>query len=284
MGYSGENSRTNRMPQKNRNPDVILPPRPSILVDIQREMNKTHPDLHKIAEQIAGDIVLAAAILKTVNSPFYGLRNKVTSTVDAVKMLGFSRTSQLVAAISVRQSVPLPEELNYFWDDMMSIATMEASLAKHLLLNTDMAYLMGLFHDCAIPLMAVKFPDYLKVRKAFKDENMCLIDSENTQYAMNHAQLGSLFARSWYLPDPLIQAIRFHHHDSSLFSTSIDRDALTLIAIHLIVDNIHDTVVGNVATHYPEMKPKIMEFMNLDDHQYQILTDIALDSINQPNS
>lgn len=272
------------MPRKNRNLDVVLPPRPSILVDIQQEMNKTHPELHRIAEHIAGDIVLAAAILKTVNSPFYGLRNKVTSTVDAVKMLGFTRTSQLVAAIAVRQSVPLPTELTYFWDDMMRVAIMEASIARHLLLNTDMAYLMGLFHDCAIPLMAVKFPDYLKVRKAFNDENMCVIDFENDQYAMNHAQLGSLFARSWYLPDPLIQAIRFHHHDSSLFNTGIDRDALTLIAIHLIVDNIHDTLIGNVPSQHPQMKPKIMEFMNLDDHQYQVLTDIALDSVNQVDS
>lgn len=267
------------MPQHNRNLDVVLPPRPSILVGIQQEMNKAHPELHRIAEHIAGDIVLAATILKTVNSPFYGLRNKVTSAIDAVKMLGFARTSQLVAAISVRQSVPLPEELNYFWDDMMSLAIMQASIAKYLHLNTDMAYLMGLFHDCAIPLMAVKFPDYLKVRKAFKDENMCVVDFEDSQYAMNHAQLGSLFARSWYLPDSLIQAIRYHHHDSSLFSTSIGRDALTLIAIHLIVDNIHDSLVGNVATDYPKMKPKIMKFMNLDDDQYQVLTDIALDSV-----
>jgi HD-like signal output (HDOD) protein len=271
------------MPRKNRNIDVVLPPQPSILVDIQQEMNKPHPDLHKIAEHIANDIVLAAAILKTVNSPFYGLRNKVTSTVDAVKMFGFMRTSQLVAAISVRQSVPLPAELNYFWDDMMHVAIMEASIASHLLLNTDMAYLMGLFHDCAIPLMAVKFPDYLKVRKAFNGENMSVIDFEDDQYAMNHAQLGSLFARSWYLPDPLIQAIRFHHHDSSLFSTGISHDALTLISIHLIVDNIHDTLIGNVTSQYSQIKPKIMEFMNLDDRQYQILTDIALDSVNQTN-
>ena len=113
---------------------------------------------------------------------------------------------------------------------------------------------------------------------------MCVIDSENSQYAMNHAQLGSLFARSWYLPDPLIQAIRFHHHDSSLFTARIDHETLALIAIHLIVDNIHDTLVGNVAIHYPKIKPKIMEFMNLNDHQYQILTDIALDSVNQTNS
>ena len=272
------------MPQHSRNLDVVLPPRPSILVDIQQEMNRPHPELYRIAELIAGDIVLAAAMLKTVNSPFYGLRNKVTSTVDAVKLLGFARTSQQVAAISVRQNVPLPDELSYFWDDMTRLAIMESSIAKYLHLNADMAYLMGLFHDCAIPLMAVKFPDYLKVRKAFKDENMCAIEVENAQYAMNHAQLGSLFARSWYLPDPLIQAIRFHHHDSSLFSSGIGHEALTLIAIHLIVDDINDTLVGNVATHYPQMKPKIIEFMNLDDHQYQILTDIALDSVNQTNS
>lgn len=274
---------TNCMPQNNRNPDVVLPPRPSILVNIQQEMNKAHADLHKIAELIAGDIVLAAAILKTVNSPFYGLQNKVTSTVDAVKMLGFTRTSQLVAAISVRQSVPLPEELNHFWDDMMRIAIMEASITKYLHLNADMAYLMGLFHDCAVPLMVAKFPDYLKVRKGFKN-NMLIIDAENDQYAMNHAQLGSLFARAWYLPDPLIQAIRYHHHDSSLFNSNIGQDALTLTAIHMIVDNIQDTLIGNVSAHYPRIKPKIMEFMNLDDDQYQILTDIALDSINEVNS
>jgi HD-like signal output (HDOD) protein len=273
---------TNRMPQNTRNPDVVLPPRPSILVNIQQEMAKIHADLHKIAELIAGDLVLAAEILKTVNSPFYGLQIKVTSTVDAVKMLGFTRTSQLVAAISVRQSVPLPAELNYFWDDMTGLAIMEASITKHLHLNADMAYLMGLFHDCAVPLMAAKFPDYLKVRKGFKD--ISVIDAENDQYAMNHAQLGSLFARAWYLPDPLIQAIRYHHHDSCLFNSNIGQDALTLIAIHMIVDNIQDTLVGNAPIDYPQIKPKIMEFMDLDDDQYQILTDIALDSINEVNS
>ncbi len=271
------------MPQNKRNPDVVLPPRPSILVNIQQEMVKTHADLHKIAELIASDLVLAAEILKTVNSPFYGLRNKLTSTVDAVKMLGFTRTSQLVAAISVRQSVPLPEDLNNFWDDMMRLAIMQASITKYLHLNADMAYLMGLFHDCAVPLMVTKFPDYLKVRKGFSDMSMSIIEAETEQYTMNHAQLGSLFARAWYLPDPLIQAIRFHHHDSSIFCSNLGHDTLTLIAVHLIVDNIHDTLVGNVPIDYPPMKSKIMKFMDLDDDQYQRLTDIALDSINGEN-
>ncbi|HCN67426.1 MAG TPA: hypothetical protein DIT03_03980 [Candidatus Accumulibacter sp.] len=45
---------------------------------------------------IAGDAGLCAAVLKTVNSPFFGLSRRVSSTVQAVNLLGMAATAQIV--------------------------------------------------------------------------------------------------------------------------------------------------------------------------------------------
>jgi len=176
--------------------DIDFPPCPSVLINIQNEMNQGNPSIHKIAEYIVCDVVLAAEVLRTVNSPFYGLRHKVSSIFDAIKILGFTRTLQLVAAVSVRQNAaPLPG-MKHFWDDSQAIANIACSIARYLNMNGDLAYLMGLFHDCAIPLLVQRFPDYLYDPRMLNPEALDITIIEDAMFNANHAWLGCLFARS----------------------------------------------------------------------------------------
>ena len=58
---------------------IKIPPQPQILVDLQIEQIMPDPDLNSIANLISRDVGLTGTILKVVNSPFYGLTNKITS-------------------------------------------------------------------------------------------------------------------------------------------------------------------------------------------------------------
>ena len=56
-------------------------------------MRRETPDVRKIANLVTHDVASAAAILKTVNSASYGLRNTARSVQQAIGYLGLNRTS-----------------------------------------------------------------------------------------------------------------------------------------------------------------------------------------------
>ena len=70
--------------------ELGIPPCPKILLDLSAEVRKEEPDLQRIERLVSGDVGLSAALIKTVNSPFYGLRSKVHSVMQAIHMLGLS--------------------------------------------------------------------------------------------------------------------------------------------------------------------------------------------------
>ena len=52
---------------------IGIPPRPAVLLELQKEIAKEDPDLRSVARLVAGDVALTAALLRTVNSPAFGL-------------------------------------------------------------------------------------------------------------------------------------------------------------------------------------------------------------------
>ena len=84
-----------------------IPPCPAVLTVFLREMRQDDPDLPKIGKLIGGDVSLAAAMIKTVNSPFYGLDNKATSVPQALALLGRRTVGNLVTGLLLRQAFPV---------------------------------------------------------------------------------------------------------------------------------------------------------------------------------
>ena len=46
-----------------------IPPQPKIMIEVMNESAKPEPSLVLIADTISGDVGLASAVLKTINSP-----------------------------------------------------------------------------------------------------------------------------------------------------------------------------------------------------------------------
>ena len=81
---------------------ISVPPQPQIMVDLQMEQVMPDPDLKSIARLISQDPGLSGSLLKIVNSPFFGLANRISSIQQAVSLLGVSRVVNIVNAQSIR--------------------------------------------------------------------------------------------------------------------------------------------------------------------------------------
>lgn len=221
---------------------VGIPPRPEILNKLNTEARKDAPNFQHIEKLICADVGLSAALIKTINSPFYGLRNKAVSVTQAINMLGLSTLSRIVTGMVLRNTLSGAKQVNMerFWDASAKVALVSSYIAKQLPgINRDEAYTFGLFQDCGIPLLMNRFPNYKEtLGLANKTPNKKFTEVEDEAHGMSHATMGYLLAKSWGLPDTITQAIRFHHEHEMLAEkqNTLSVDSQNLIALALLAE------------------------------------------------
>jgi HD-like signal output (HDOD) protein len=218
--------------------NISIPPCPSVVIALLKEAEQPDVDFNKLTKLISGDVSLAVAMLKMANSPFFALRNKVSSVQMALSVLGLKNIVQLVRGQALRQSMGnIPMER--FWDRSQFSAVVSSKIASGIHgISREDAYTYGLFHDCGIPILMQKFPDYKqKLAEANRSADL-IITIEDQHYSTNHALVGSMLARTWFLPKHLCQAI-LKHHDHSIFDDgNEDGDVCSLVAIAMISEHI----------------------------------------------
>lgn len=220
---------------------VSIPPRPAIVNAVLEERSKSEPDLRRIAQLVSTDVGLAAAVLKTINSPFFGLRRQVSSIDHGVSMLGMKNIGALVMSLSLRNTVPT-QGLDRFWDEAARTALVSAYLAQALGCSPkEDAHLFGLFRDAGIPLMMRRFPNYRDVlKKANAEPVRSFTDVEDEELGTNHAVVGALLAKGWQLPEHLRMAIG-QHHDLDIFTSHLPPQSLNLVALANLAEHIESS-------------------------------------------
>ena len=224
--------------------DVGIPPCPLILDRFMSEANKDEPDYNRLAGIIGTDVGLAAGLIKTANSPFFGLRQRVRSVNEALAILGLKPASRAVAGIILRNSFPNVANLERFWDASARIAHLSGWLAQNLDirgLRAEDAYTYGLFRDCGIPVLLGRFPNYAAVlAEANRDAERSFTEVEETALPTNHAMVGCILAQSWWLPEEICQAIRNHHDLDAIESagSALPMQSRRLIATSQLAEHI----------------------------------------------
>ncbi|CRM22815.1 putative domain HDIG [Pseudomonas sp. 24 E 13] len=260
---------------------ISVPPQPQIMVDLQMEQYMPDPDLEVIARLIAQDPGLSGALLKIVNSPYYGLSNKIASIQRAVNLLGSRSVINLINALSIKgeMSDDTIVTLNRFWDTAQDVAMTCLSLAKRTGSQTvDEAYALGLFHDCGVPLMLKRFPNYMTVLEqayANAGPDCRVVDTENNAFNTNHAVVGYYTAKSWRLPEHVTDAIANHHNALAIFSDESSRNPVlkNLLAILKMAEHICSSyrVLGNqtVDHEWDAISPLVLDYVGLSDYDFE---------------
>ncbi|WP_165447455.1 HDOD domain-containing protein [Pseudomonas mucidolens] len=258
-----------------------MPPQPQIMVDLQMEQYMPDPDLEVIARLISQDPGLSGALLKIVNSPYYGLSNKIASIQRAVNLLGSRSVINLINAQSIKgeMSDDTIVTLNRFWDTAQDVAMTCLTLAKRTGFQAvDEAYALGLFHDCGVPLMLKRFPNYMAVLEeayASAGPEWRVVDTENRAFNTNHAVVGYYTGKSWRLPEHVTDAIANHHNALAIFSDESTRNLQlkNLLAILKMAEHICSSyrVLGNQAVdlEWESVGHLVLDHVGLSDYDFE---------------
>ena len=224
--------------------DLGIPPCPDILMRFDAEMRASDPDLRKLAGLIGADVSLSAAVLQTVNSPFYGLSTKAGNIQQALSVLGLRAGANLVTGLMLRHafSAGSGPAMQRFWEQSTRLAEMAALVAQRVRgLNPDVAHTYALFRDCGMAVMIGKFPSYVDFLDLLDHQpGKRVIVTEEARFRFHHARVGYALARGWRLPEPMCKAILYHHDLEMVMASHRDVDPADprLVAFGLLAEQL----------------------------------------------
>lgn len=228
---------------------IEIPACPSLVAEVLAEAQKDDADINRLAKVISSDIGMAAVAIKLANSPLFRAGVPANNVSKALARLGMRNIVSVVIAVALRNSMSgMPAALlEKFWSHASLIATAAGLIARRQHgVPPDSAYTYGLFHDAAIPLMMIRFPNYAEVVESSRQRGQLLIDAEGEFFPCTHPIVGSLLIRNWGLPHMLGLAVRFHHEKDlyDLPEETLPAAALSLIATSQIAEHLTNEMNG----------------------------------------
>jgi len=222
---------------------IKLPAQPTIVIEINKEMRAEHPHFERIGNLVTQDASISAKVINVINSPFFGLARKCESIVQALTYMGLENFKKVVLTACLQDALGTGSAGDkIFWDHSLHTAVAAEALAKSMRgvlsadeITPDMAYMTGLFHDCAIPMLLKRSPEYSAFIDAALSHKRDIIQEEDALVGSDHCVVGGLMAKTWSLPDAVCKTI-IHHHTSDL--SGLGPVPAKLIALTKIADYI----------------------------------------------
>lgn len=166
-----------------------------------------------IADEIGKDQILAAKVLKLVNSGFYGFRQPISTITHAMVLLGNDVVKTLVLTSSVLDIVSaMNEHIRGLWEHSVGTARLSGALAQKMdLKSPEEVALCGLLHDIGKVIIAQTFPEeHAEIRRTI-DQRRCLqIEAEQAVLGVTHPEVGMWLLKKWSLPPALVNPVAYH--------------------------------------------------------------------------
>jgi putative nucleotidyltransferase with HDIG domain len=193
-----------------------LPAIPAAVEEALRLLDGEAATCGEVARALAKDEVMAARVLRVVNSAFYG-SGHVGTLSNAVLLLGFAQVRALVLGLGVfwaggaggPRGAAAREAL---WGHSLRVAQWAQVLARRVGCQPhEEAFLGGLLHDLGKTALVAAEPARYSALGAAKGEPDDICARERAAFGIDHPELGLYLAQQWRFPLFLCQAIALHH-------------------------------------------------------------------------
>lgn len=196
---------------------IRIPPQPKVMVELNAAIASDDYDMRSIARIIGQDPGVVAMLFKAARSPIFSRGRKFDSLDQVLAVIGIKQTCNLVQAVALSTALSdgTRKAFEIFWKRAGEVAQIAAIIAadKVSICNVfpDQAYMAGIFHECGVPVLMMRFPDYCQALKLDNVSCWPNLAEEDRRFNVDHCSVGYLVARHWGLPDFVCAAIRYHH-------------------------------------------------------------------------
>jgi HD-like signal output (HDOD) protein len=187
--------------------------------------------------------------------------------------MGVRQTFNIVQAMALSATVDasLRKAFDIFWTRSQEVAQFATMIAADRVqvcnVFPDQAYMAGIFHECGVPLLMQRFPDYCRALRFDDAARWPAITDEDARFNVDHCSIGYIVARHWNLPDFVCAAIRYHQE--------MPRDELgatkTLIAILQLAVQFYYRLAGGRNAIWPRIRTAVLDELGIHvdgEHEY----------------
>jgi HD-like signal output (HDOD) protein/CheY-like chemotaxis protein len=194
-----------------------LPSLPCVYDELVRALRDELPMEH-IGEIISRDVGLTAKVLQLVNSSYFGLTREVANPARAASLLGSDTISSIVLGLKLFESLPpivlpdiTPEQLAHDASRTAAATRRLCALERVDDVFASQAFIAAFLHDVGLLTLAAYAPDQLKKIAELTQEGLRLPEAEQQAIGATHGAVGGYIAALWGFPDPVVEAIVYHH-------------------------------------------------------------------------
>ncbi|WP_233148206.1 response regulator [Rhodopirellula sp. MGV] len=220
---------------------TTLPSLPKIYLELVKDLESDETSIERIGKKIGSDVAMTAKVLQLVNSSFFGLPQRVSCPEHAVSLLGLNVIRPLVLtakAFSQFENLDMRGfKLQHLIDHSLTVAMLAKRIAEtessdaHLV---DDAFIAGMVHDVGKLVLAHNLPsEYMEVVATADRAGLPLHVVEQQTFNASHAEVGAHLLGLWGLPNPIVEAVAFHHRPSKSMNPAFSPLTAVYIADHL---------------------------------------------------
>ncbi|ABB33481.1 metal dependent phosphohydrolase [Geobacter metallireducens RCH3] len=193
-----------------------LPTIPAVATQVLSLLDQPDVEIDQVAELLLTDQVMAARVLKMVNSPLYRPATVITSLKGALVYLGLRHIREFILTCSFIQSFEGKEGVlgvKPFWEHSFGVGIVARLIAAKVgYHDTEKAYIGGLIHDIGEVFLSYYLKDkFQKVVDAIRESPVQLVEAEERILGTTHCEVGLCLAREWHFPDDYCEIVACHH-------------------------------------------------------------------------
>lgn len=216
---------------------LALPESPAMRRELLSLLADEEITLEQLEEAVKKNPAIAAKLLQTANSAYFGSRGSVDSIGEAVSMLGLDTVRGIVTAAHLFDAMPTASladfPLNELWHHCVSTAVSVRRIAWHVRASANVnraAFTAALLHDVGKIIMAIAHgSDHARLRAHPEFPQRPLWQEEERIFGHHHGTAGAMLLELWGLPSSVVEAVALHHTPHRL----CDNTVTPLVLVHI---------------------------------------------------
>ncbi|MCL6545674.1 MAG: HDOD domain-containing protein [Bryobacteraceae bacterium] len=195
-----------------------LPPFSPVVNLLLAKLSRQDVRFSEVSELIEKDTVMAGNLLRVANSALYGFAGTINSVRHGLAILGIEKTRNVVLAVSMTRFWSRDPEAEGWSSTAFNLHSTAVAILADLLVQyvpaeyPEGAFTAGLFHDLGKHLAASALPkEFAAVQQDIQRGGARFEEAESFHYGILHPELSAAALERWNLPQPIAEAVRWHH-------------------------------------------------------------------------
>src|SRR6516225_7195469 len=179
---------------------------PDVYLKVRAALDDEKVSCPEVADIIATDPALTAALLRQANSAYYGYARKIERVDRAVSLVGLDHMHELVLDTSIASVFPgiAPQRMDMkrFWQDSLRRALLARTVAARIEgIDTERLFIAALLADLGHLVMYLAVPDLMAaVLDTQPARGESLADVERRMVGCDFTEVGAALTATWHLP------------------------------------------------------------------------------------